>query len=87
MCPDTIFVPTRRMASDPGIGWRCLAVHGNLRRNLWYGVAMTSEPPRKSPFSNPILTIAILPIAVGFIIAASLSAGPREVFKALTVKK
>ncbi|MEO5937823.1 MAG: hypothetical protein ABIQ43_02310 [Sphingomonas sp.] len=48
---------------------------------------MSSEPPKKSPFSNPILTIAILPLAVGFIIAASLSAGPSEVFKALTGRK
>ncbi|MBN8814213.1 MAG: hypothetical protein J0J06_02060 [Sphingomonas sp.] len=48
---------------------------------------MATEPPRKPSFSNPILTMAILPLAVGFIIAASLSAGPREVFKALTGKK
>lgn len=48
---------------------------------------MDIVPPKKSPFANPILTLAILPLAVGFIIAASLSAGPREVFRALRPKK
>lgn len=48
---------------------------------------MEAEPPKKSLLSNPILAVAILPLAVGFIIAASLSAGPSEVFKALTGRK
>ena len=48
---------------------------------------MSIDPPRKSPFSNPVLTIAILPLAAAFIVAASLSAGPREVFRALRRKK
>lgn len=48
---------------------------------------MEVVPPKKSRFSNPILVVAILPLAVGFIIAASLSAGPREVFRALRPKK
>jgi hypothetical protein len=48
---------------------------------------MKPGPPEKSLLSNPLLAVAILPLAVGFIIAASLSAGPSEVFKALTGRK
>jgi len=48
---------------------------------------MYPDPPRKVWPSNPVLFAAILPLAVGFIIAASLSAGPSEVFKALTGRK
>ena len=48
---------------------------------------MEVVPPKKSPFANPILIIAITPIAIGFIIAAALSGGPSEVFKALTGRK
>lgn len=48
---------------------------------------MYPDPPKKVWPSNPVLFVAILPLAVGFIIAASLSAGPREVFRALADRK
>jgi hypothetical protein len=48
---------------------------------------MDPESPKKSLLSNPILAIAILPLALGFLIAAALSAGPSEVFKVLTGRK
>lgn len=51
------------------------------------GAGMYPDPPKKVWPSNPVLFVAILPLAVGFIIAASLSAGPREVFKALADRK
>ncbi len=48
---------------------------------------MYPDPPKKVWPSNPILFVAILPLAAGFVIAATLSAGPSEVFKALTGRK
>lgn len=48
---------------------------------------MYPDPPKKVWPSNPILLVAILPVALGFIIAACLSGGPSEVFKALTGRK
>lgn len=48
---------------------------------------MYPDPPKAVWPSNPILFVAILPLAAAFIVAASLSAGPREVFKALKNRK
>jgi hypothetical protein len=45
---------------------------------------MEPVPVRKSPLTGPMLTILLAPIALAFIVAASLSGGPREVFRALT---
>jgi hypothetical protein len=48
---------------------------------------MDSAPVKKSPLVNVYLAIVLLPFAIGFIIAACLSGGPSEVFKALTGRK
>lgn len=48
---------------------------------------MDVPPAKFSPLANPLLTIALAPLAVGFIIAACLAAGPSEVFKALTGRR
>jgi hypothetical protein len=48
---------------------------------------MNPAPVIKSVLSRTLLLILIAPIAVGFLIAACLSAGPTEVFKALTRRK
>ncbi len=41
----------------------------------------------KSALSRMLLLVLIFPLALGFIIAACLSGGPTEVFKALTRRK
>ncbi|MGN6819584.1 MAG: hypothetical protein ACTHJR_13030 [Sphingomonas sp.] len=48
---------------------------------------MESVPAKKSPVMSVALTILLAPLALAFIVAASLSAGPSEVFKALTGRK
>ena len=48
---------------------------------------MNPEPIKKSVLMSTYLGITLAPFAVGFVIAASLSGGPSEVFKALRGKK
>lgn len=48
---------------------------------------MESDPAKKSALASIFLAILIAPLAVLFIIAASLAGGPSEVFKALTGRK
>ena len=48
---------------------------------------MDRAPARKSVLTNVLLAIVLAPLALLFVIAASLSAGPSEVFKALTKRK
>jgi hypothetical protein len=48
---------------------------------------MNPAPVITSALSRVLLLILFTPIAVAFLIAACLSAGPSEVFKALTGRK
>ena len=48
---------------------------------------MDSAPPRKSALVSIMLAILLAPVAIAFLIAASLAGGPSEVFKALTGRK
>jgi len=48
---------------------------------------MDSAPAHKSVLTSVFLGIVLAPFAIGFIIAACLSGGPSEVFKALTGRK
>lgn len=45
---------------------------------------MTTVPIKKSLLSSILVGIVLAPFRLGFIIAACLSGGPSEVFKALT---
>lgn len=45
---------------------------------------MTSVPIKKSLLSSVLMGILLTPFAIGFVIAACLSGGPSEVFRALT---
>ena len=45
---------------------------------------MEPAPPRKSTATSIMLAILLAPLALAFIVAASLAGGPSEVFKALT---
>ena len=53
----------------------------------WYASGMDPVPTRKPVLANIFVRILLAPIALAFIIAASLAGGPREVFKALTGRK
>ncbi len=48
---------------------------------------MDPDPVRKSALEGMLVTVLLAPIAVAFVVAASLAAGPRDVFKALTNRK
>ena len=48
---------------------------------------MDPVPAKKSALMSIFLAILLAPIAIAFIIAASLAGGPSEVFKALTGRK
>jgi hypothetical protein len=48
---------------------------------------MNPASATRSLLSRILLLILIMPLALGFIIAACLAAGPTEVFKALTGRK
>ncbi len=48
---------------------------------------MDSDPPRKSVLVSVMLGIVLAPLALAFIVAASLAAGPSDVFKALLRRK
>ena len=45
---------------------------------------MDHVPAKKSVLTSVLLAIVLAPLALVFIIVASLSAGPSEVFRALT---
>jgi len=49
--------------------------------------AMDPAPTKKSVLKSTYIAIIVAPFALGFIIAASLAAGPAEVFKALRGKQ
>jgi len=49
--------------------------------------AMAPAPIKKSLLRSTYIAIIVAPFALGFIIAASLAAGPAEVFQALRGKK
>jgi hypothetical protein len=48
---------------------------------------MESAPIKKSVLVSIFLAIVLAPLALAFVIAASLAAGPSEVFKALSRRK
>jgi hypothetical protein len=48
---------------------------------------MSPAPIKKSALRSAYLWIILAPFTLGFVIAASLAAGPSEVFKALRRKK
>lgn len=48
---------------------------------------MDNAPVKKSALVSILLAIVLAPLALTFIIAASLAGGPSEVFKALTGRK
>lgn len=45
---------------------------------------MNRVPARKSVLTSVVLGIALAPLALVFVVVASLSGGPSEVFKALS---
>jgi hypothetical protein len=49
----------------------------------WYGAAMEPAPVKNSTLKNIGMAILLTPFGIGFIIAACLSGGPSEVYKAL----
>ncbi|HEX4693118.1 hypothetical protein [Sphingomonas sp.] len=48
---------------------------------------MNPAPAKKSVLTSILLGIVLAPLALVFVIVASLSGGPSEVFKALTGRK
>ena len=73
----------RHTADAPSRACSCDGAPAQRRSNLISGAIMEPAPVKNSMLKNIGMAILLTPFGIGFIIAACLSAGPSEVYKAL----